>query len=348
MNLIDLRSDTVTQPTEKMRQAIKLADVGDDVYGEDPTVNKLQEMAADMLGKEAALFVPSGIMGNLVSILTHCDRGDEIILGDLSHTFLYEAGGIAALGGVHPHIIPNQPDGRLRLDDIANAIRPNDPHMPVSRAISLENTHNQCGGVPLTVAYTQAVANLAHDNGLVLHLDGARIFNAAAALDVNPQELTKSADSVTFCLSKGLCAPVGSVICGSVDFIRRALRMRKILGGGMRQAGVLAAAGIVALQDIVPLLKEDHQQARNLALGLSDIPGLILNPEIPATNMIYLSLSSMISFDENQLTENLKKQGILVGIAGPQQLRLVTHYWIDDEAIERTIRTFENVLSFSS
>jgi threonine aldolase len=220
--------------------------------------------------------------------------------------------------------------------------------MPVSRAISLENTQNQCGGVPLTVEYTQAVADLAHDNGLVLHLDGARIFNAATALDVNPQELTKSVDSVTFCLSKGLCAPVGSVICGSVDFIRRALRMRKMLGGGMRQAGVLAAAGIVALQEIVPRLKEDHQRARNLALGLSDIPGLLLNPEKPATNMIYLSLSSAISFDEKQLTENLKKQGILVGIAGPRQLRLVTHYWIDDQAIERTIRTFENVLSFSS
>lgn len=348
MKIIDLRSDTVTQPTEQMRQAIKFAEVGDDVYGEDPTVNKLQDMAADMLGKEAGLFVPSGIMGNLVSILTHCNRGDEIILGNLSHTFLYEVGGIAALGGVHPHTIPNQPDGSLSLDDITRAIRSNDPHMPVSRAISLENTHNQCGGVPLTVEYTKAVADLAHKNDLVLHLDGARIFNAAIALDVKPRELTIPVDSVTFCLSKGLCAPVGSVICGSVDFIKRALRLRKKLGGGMRQAGVLAAAGIVALKEIVPLLQEDHERARNLALGLSDIPGLLLNPEIPATNMIYLSLSSAITFDEKQLTEILRNHGILVGIAGSRRLRLVTHYWIDDHAIERTIQTFEKVLMLSS
>ena len=255
MNYIDLRSDTVTQPTPAMREAMAKADVGDDVYGEDPTVNELQAKAASMLGKEAGLFVPSGTMGNLAAILAHCNRGDEIILGNLAHTFLFEAGGIAALGGVHPHTLPNQPDGRIDLDDIREAIRPDNPHMPITRAVTIENTHNRCGGVPLTVEYTQAVGDLAHENGLSLHLDGARIFDAAAALDVDVKELTDPVDSVTFCLSKGLCAPVGSIICGSTEFIQRAHRIRKQLGGGMRQAGILAAAGIVALDEIVPRIK---------------------------------------------------------------------------------------------
>ena len=256
---IDLRSDTVTPPTEEMRAAMAKAPLGDDVYGEDPTVNTLQAMAAAMLGKEAGLFVPSGTMGNLASILAHCNRGDEIILGNLAHTFLYEAGGMAALGGVHPHTIPNQPDGTLDPDDIRAAIRADDAHLPPTRLITLENTHNRCGGAALSVAYTRSIGELAAEHGLILHLDGARIFNAAAVLGVSPAELTAPADSVTFCLSKGLCAPVGSVICGSQDFIRKAHRIRKQLGGGMRQAGVLAAAGIVALESIVPRLAEDHQ-----------------------------------------------------------------------------------------
>ncbi|OQX60874.1 MAG: low-specificity L-threonine aldolase [Anaerolinea sp. 4484_236] len=252
MKIIDLRSDTVTKPTPEMREAMATAKVGDDVYKEDPTVNRLEEMSAALLGKEAGLFLPSGTMGNLAAILAHCGRGDEIILGNLAHTFLFEAGGIAALGGVHPHTIPNQPNGTLRLEDIENAIRPDDVHFPTTRLITLENTHNRCGGTPLTAEYTQQVGDLAKKKGLKLHLDGARIFNASAALGVEPAQLSAPADSVTFCLSKGLAAPVGSVLCGSVGFIARARRMRKQLGGGMRQAGIIASAGIVALETVLP------------------------------------------------------------------------------------------------
>jgi threonine aldolase len=345
MKYIDLRSDTVTQPTPAMREAMSQAAVGDDVYGEDPTVNQLQELAATKLGKEAGLFVPSGTMGNLASILAHCNRGDEIILGNLAHTFLYEAGGIAALGGIHPHTLPNQPDGRLDLTDIRNAIRPDNPHMPITRGVTLENTHNRCGGAALTVEYMRAVGDLAHEHGLFLHLDGARIFNAAAALDVDVKDLAAPTDSVTFCLSKGLCAPVGSVICGTTDFITRAHRIRKQLGGGMRQAGILAAAGIVSLEEIVPRLKEDHLRAQNLASGLANIPNVILNPQIPPSNMIYLSLGEAIPLDAAKVSQLLEDAGVLVGIVGARQFRLVTHFWIDDEAVESTIRTFEYILS---
>jgi threonine aldolase len=345
MNYIDLRSDTVTQPTPAMREAMAKADVGDDVYGEDPTVNELQAKASSMLGKDVGLFVPSGTMGNLAAILAHCNRGDEVILGNLAHTFLFEAGGIAALGGVHPHTLPNQPDGRIDLDDIREAIRPDNPHMPITRAVTIENTHNRCGGAPLSVEYTQAVGDLAHENGLSLHLDGARIFDAAAALDVDAKELTNPVDSVTFCLSKGLCAPVGSIICGSAEFIKRAHRIRKQLGGGMRQAGVLAAAGIVALDEIVPRIKDDHLKAKALASGLSQISGIQLDPKIPPSNMVYLSLSDLVLANAGTITQELKHAGILVGAVGPRQFRLVTHYWIDDSAVTKTIRTFGEILS---
>lgn len=258
MKIIDLRSDTVTQPTPAMREAMAKAVVGDDVFGEDPTVNRLQEMAAVLMGKEAGLFVASGTMGNLAAILAHCGRGDEVILGNKAHTFLFEAGGISALGGVHSHQVPNQADGSLALGDILAAIRSDDPHNPITRLVVLENTHNRCGGVYQTAAYTRAAGDLAHQHSISLHLDGARIFNAAAAQGLLAKELTSPVDSVTFCLSKGLCAPVGSVLCGSKDFIFRAHRIRKQLGGGMRQAGVLAAAGIVALQTMVARIGEDH------------------------------------------------------------------------------------------
>ena len=287
MDSIDLRSDTVTQPTPAMREAMATAQVGDDVFGDDPTINRLQELAASRMGKEAGLFVPSGTMGNLASILAHCTRGDEAILGDKAHTVLYEAGGISALGGVHSRQVANQPDGTLRLEDIEAAIRSDDPHHPISRLVALENTHNRCGGVALTPAYTQAVGELAHQHGLVLHLDGARIFNAAVVQGVTARELAEPADSVTFCLSKGLSAPVGSVICGSREFIYRAHRMRKMLGGGMRQAGILAAAGIVALETMVERLADDHRRARMLAEGLKEIPGIALDPGTPYTNMVF-------------------------------------------------------------
>jgi threonine aldolase len=333
-----------------MRQAMANAPVGDDVYGEDPTVNRLQEMAAALLGKEAALFVPSGTMGNLAAVLAHCGRGDEVILGDQSHTFLFEAGGISALGGVHSRQIPNQPDGSLDLDDIRRAVRPDDAHFPVTRLIALENTHNRCGGVVLTPDYMQSVAELARAHGLKVHLDGARLFNAAVALGVEPAALAAPVDSVTFCLSKGLCAPVGSVLCGSHDFIARAHRVRKQLGGGMRQAGVLAAAGIVALETMIPRLEEDHQRAKRLARGLSALPGLVLATGEPRTNMVFLRLEDGFSLPgapgdpAPRIAKMLTERGIRVGDVGPRSFRLVTHYWIDDEAVDATIAAFQDIL----
>jgi threonine aldolase len=343
MDWIDLRSDTVTQPTEDMRQAMAEALVGDDVFGEDPTVNKLQAMAAERMGKQAGLFVPSGTMGNLAAILAHCGRGDEVILGNKAHTFLYEAGGISALGGVHSCQLPNHPDGTLDLQDIQAAIRSKDAHQPISRLVCLENTHNRCGGVALTAEYTRQVGELAHRNGLLLHLDGARIFNAAVAQGVPARELVSSADSVTFCLSKALSAPVGSVLCGSEEFISKAHRIRKQLGGGMRQAGILAAAGIVALDTMVDRLAEDHKRARTLAKGLSFIPWIILDPGTPYTNMIFMSLAGSFPDDAKQVADELSKMDVRVGVVGARRFRLVTHYWVDDEAVEKAILAFQEV-----
>jgi threonine aldolase len=348
MPIIDLRSDTVTQPTPEMREAMANAPVGDDVYGEDPSVNQLQAMAAELLGKEAGLFVPSGTMGNLASILAHCNRGDEIIMGNFAHTFLYEAGGVSALGGVHPHTIPNQPDGTLVPEDIRNAIRAEDAHLPQTRLIILENTHNRCGGAPISLEYTQQVGEIAKEHGLLLHLDGARIFNAAAALNVAPSKLAQPADSITFCLSKGLCAPAGSIICGNSEFIKKAHRMRKQLGGGMRQAGVLAAAGIISLKKMVPRLSEDHQRAKELAQGLAEIPGVTLDPEIPHTNMVYITLKDDIPWDAKQVANRLREQEIRVGVVGQRRFRLVTHYWIHQQNIAQTVQAFAEVLQSGS
>ena len=343
--MIDLRSDTVTQPTPEMRAAMANAPVGDDVYGEDPTINRLQEVAAEKMGKEAGLFVPSGTMSNLVAVLTHCGRGDEAIMGTLGHTFVFEAGGVAALGGVQPHTIPNEADGTLNLAEIEAAIRGDDIHFPTSRLLILENTHNRCGGVPISADYTRKAADLVHRHGLAVHLDGARIFNAAVALDVTPRELADQADSVTFCLSKGLCAPVGSVLCGSTSFIDHARHIRKQVGGGMRQAGILAAAGIVALEKMTGRLGEDHQRAKNLAKGLAEIPALVLDPNSPATNMVFFSLSDDVPFQASQVASRLQAQGIKVGIVSPRRFRAVLHYWIDDDAVEKTIAAFKTVLA---
>jgi threonine aldolase len=344
MNWIDLRSDTVTNPTPAMRQAMYTAQVGDDVYGEDPTVNRLQELAAEKTGKEAGLFVASGTMGNLAAVLAHCARGDEVILGHLAHTFLFEAGGISALGGVHSHQVLNQADGTLALEDIRAAIRPNDVHFPVTRLICLENTHNRCGGVELTAEYTRQVGNLARENDLRVHLDGARLFNAAVAQGVSAAELAGPADSVTFCLSKALCAPVGSVLCGSREFIRRAHRIRKQLGGGMRQAGVLAAAGIVALETMVDRLAEDHRRAKTLAARLQALPGLALDPGSPFTNMVFVSLAEDAALDGQQFAVRLSELGVKVGVVGSRRFRLVLHYWIDDPAIDQAAAAFESAL----
>lgn len=343
--MIDLRSDTVTHPTPAMREAMARAEVGDDVYREDPTVNRLEAMAADLMGKEAGLFVPSGTMGNLIGVLGHCQRGDEVIMGHLGHTFLFEVGGVSALGGVFVHTLPNQPDGTLRLEDILAAIRPSDVHHPITRLVVLENTHNRCGGVPLSVEYTRQVGEAIHARGLRLHLDGARIFNAAVALGVSAKALAAPADTVTFCLSKGLCAPVGSVLCGSHAFIEQARRIRKQLGGGMRQAGILAAAGIVALETMIERLAEDHRRARELAQGLARLPGLYLPMGLPATNMVFLNLDESLPLDATAFAARLAERGVRVGVVGPRQFRLVTHYWIGDAEVAQTLAAFEDVLA---
>ncbi len=342
--MIDLRSDTVTKPTPEMREVIARAPVGDDVYREDPTVIALESESARLLGKEAAMFIPSGTMGNLAALLTHCQRGNEIILGDKAHIFLNEVGGAAALGGIQPHILPNQQDGTLALEDIREAVRFDDIHHPRTRLIALENTQNMCGGVALTADYTREVAEIARQHGLKLHLDGARIFNAALALDLDPAVLTGPVDSVMFCLSKGLGAPVGSVLCGKEDFIGRARRTRKMLGGGMRQAGVIAAAGLYALQNHLPLLKEDHRRARDLARGLEGVSGLSLVDPDPSTNMVYFNLDQELDLSADQLKGKLKEQGILIGFEGERLVRLVTHLWISDEDIQEVVRIFKELL----
>ena len=244
---IDLRSDTVTRPTPAMRAAMAEAEVGDDVYGEDPTVNRLEARVAQMLGKEAAVFVPSGTMGNLIAVLSHCGRGDEMILGDQAHIFMYEQGGSAAVGGVHPRTVPNRPDGTLDLQQVEDAIRGDNDHYPVTRLIALENTQNRCGGRALPVAYMDAAGELAHRHGLALHVDGARLWNAAVALNVPPARLVQAADSVSVCFRQGFAAPVRSAAAGSPAFLCRPPRIRQQLGGGMRQAGLPAPSAHVAL-----------------------------------------------------------------------------------------------------
>lgn len=344
MKPIDLRSDTVTKPTPEMRDAMAKAEVGDDVYSEDPTVNLLQEMSAAKLGKEAGLFVASGTMGNLIAVLATCQRGDEVIMGDLGHTFLFEAGGISALGGIFPHTLRNQADGSIQIKDIEAAVRPDDIHNPVSRMVILENTHNRCGGVVLSEAYTKSAAEICKKHNLLLHLDGARIFNAASELGVDAGLLAAPADSVTFCLSKGLCAPVGSVLCGSAEFIKRAMKVRKMVGGAMRQAGILAAAGIIALEKMTLRLGEDHRRARLLAQGLSEISGIRFDQGMPQTNMVFITFDESIQLTADEILRKLADRGIKVGKTGKRCFRLVTHYWIDDEDVISVIDAFREIL----
>jgi len=343
MALIDLRSDTVTLPTETMREAISCAELGDDVFGEDPTINRLETIAAERLGTEAALLVVSGTMGNIVSVLTHCARGEEAVLGDSSHIFLNEAGGMSALGGVIPHTIPNRPDGTLALEDIETAIRAENIHFPRTRLVCLENTHNRCYGAPLTPEYTAAVAALAKRRGLLLHLDGARIFNAAVALGVDVRELTRGCDSVSFCLSKGLAAPVGSVICGSRAFISRARRTRKMLGGGMRQAGIIAAAGIVALTEMTDRLAEDHANAHRLAEGIVGIPGLATDPARVLTNILYVDLVDK-RFSDEEFLKRLAGKGVRLSHPAPARFRMLTHYGIGETEIDAALKALQAVM----
>ena len=344
MDYIDLRSDTVTKPTPEMREAMAEAEVGDDVYMDDPTVNKLQEKAAEMLGKEDSLFVPSGTMGNLLALLVHCQRGDEVMVGDKSHIYMNEAGGMSALGGIHPRPLQNQADGTLLLDDIRASIQTEDVHHTITRLICLENTQNVCGGVVLPVEYIQAVGKIARENNLSLHIDGARIFNAAATLNVSVKDLVAPADSVMFCLSKGLAAPVGSMLVGTKKFINRARHLRKMLGGGMRQAGVLAAAGIISLEKMSTRLGQDHVRAKNLFEGLKQVQGLKLDAS-PSSNMVYFDLLDEVKLSVDQIVDEMKKRGVLVDWAGPRRFRLVTHYWVNDAGVDKTLKAFSEVLN---
>ena len=345
MQFFDFRSDTTTHPTEKMRRAMANAEVGDDVYGEDPTVNALEQKAAAMLGKEQGLYVTSGTMGNLLAVLAHCARGDEAIMGTQGHTFLHEAGGVSALGGVVIHTIPNQADGTLALTDLENALRnPEDVHEPISKLVIIENTQNFCGGVPIGLEYTESVAAFARKHGLLLHLDGARIFNAAVALGLPASKLVAPVDSITFCLSKGLCAPVGSVLCGDAAFVGKARRLRKMLGGGMRQAGIIAAAGIVALDEMVDRLAEDHHRAAVLGDGLRSMAKVHLTKNSPQTNMVFFKLDESVGLSVSQFLDAMKQEGVLLMDSGPAEYRMVTHNDISDKAIEVALDAFKKVL----
>jgi threonine aldolase len=334
VELIDLRSDTVTHPTPQMRAAMASAVVGDDVFGDDPTVNALQDYAAQLLGKEAALFVASGTQGNVIACLTHCQRGEELIVGKEGHIFRWEVGAASALGGITMHQVAMQPNGEIKLEDISAAIRNSaDVHHPITKLVCLENTQGGMGGVPLSAEYVNRVADLAHSHGLKLHIDGARLFNAAAALNVEPIELVRQADSVQICLSKGLCAPAGSLLLGTREFIDRARRIRNMLGGGMRQAGVLAATGLIALQDMRKRLREDHQHAEQLAQGLAGISGITVHPIHQRTNMVFFSIPERV--DPAKFVAAMKAKNILL-VGGPR-FRAVTHYWITTEHVAQVI-----------
>ena len=339
MKIIDLRSDTVTLPSPAMRQAIASADLGDDVFGEDPTVNRLQEMAAETLGKEAALLTTSGTQSNLVAMLTHCRRGDEVIVGDQSHTLLYEVGGAWALGGLGLRPVRNDAKGRLDPGELAASIRGHNDHFPRTGLICLENTHNQCGGTVLGEEDLASVREIADRHGLPVHVDGARLFNAATALGVPIARLAAYADSVCFSLSKGLGCPVGSLLCGSREFIREARRYRKMLGGGMRQAGVLAAAGIYALEHMVDRLAEDHENARLAAAGLAEIPGVELAPP-PQSNLVFFTVAG---WDLDEFVGRLAEVGVLCFDEGGR-IRFVTHYGIERADVEEAVARVRQIM----
>lgn len=347
MDRYDFRSDTVTWPTPAMRAAMAEAAVGDDVYGEDPTVNRLEAMAAERLGMEAGLFVASGTMGNLVSILAHATRGDEAIVGDAYHTFNWEAGGMATLGGIVPRPLPVDAIGRMDPALVEAAVRPVDnAHLPHSALICVENTCGGRYGAAIPADYFAELRQVADRHDLRLHLDGARLFNAAAALGVPASDLTAHVDSVSFCLSKGLSAPAGSVVCGSADFIYRAHRWRKAVGGGMRQAGVMAAAGIVALETMTERLVEDHARARRLARGLAAIPGVEIDLSTVYTNMIFFDLAADAPHTAGEVAAALiEHANVWVNPRGARSFRVVTHYWIDDDAVDALLHALRHILT---
>ncbi len=348
--MIDLRSDTVTQPTPSMREAMYRAEVGDDVYKEDPTINRLQEMAAEIMGKEDALFVPSGTMGNAISVLSHTGRGQAVIVGDQSHVYHYEAGGPSTLGGSPMYVVPNHPDGMLDMERLKAGIADeSDEHVAATGLICIENSHNRCGGTVLSVEQVESITSLAHERGIPVHMDGARVFNAALALGIPVSKLVKSVDSVMFCLSKGLSAPVGSMVVGSKEFIRKAHRNRKLLGGGMRQAGILAAAGIVALEQMIERMEVDHEHSKQLAYGLADFPQVEIQPERVVTNIVRFRLRDANSqpLSETETTRFLDKareHGVLIGGMGEGIIRAVTHYGIEEEHIPMALAGIRRAL----
>ncbi len=346
MDYIDLRSDTVTWPTPAMKEAMMNAPLGDDVYEEDPTVNALEAEAAEKFGKEAALFVSSGTQGNTVAMLTHCGRGDEVILGKDAHTFKYEVGNIAALGGINPNTIAVQADGTFDLDDVREAIRGSNVHFPKTRLIAMENTHGGRGGVVVSKAHIDSVVEIARAHGLGTHIDGARIFNAVAKLETTAADLTENVDTVSVCLSKGLCAPVGSVLVGPADFIKEARRWRKALGGGMRQAGIIAAAGRVALRDMTDRLSEDHENACTLAEGLAPFEGIHVDVNEVHTNFVYVTLDAdrdPAVFEQRLWDEFNIKARPYPGYV--RRYRFVTHYYITPQRVQQIIEAVRQVLA---
>lgn len=340
--VIDLRSDTVSKPGDDMRRAMAQAEVGDDVFGDDPTVNRLEERAAELAGKEAAMYVPSGTMANLVSVMTHIQPGDEVILGDQCHIFAYEVGGVARIAGGLTRTLPNLEDGSLDPAQVDAAIRQPGLHVPRTALLCLENTHNRCGGEAIPTDKLDQLAAVAHRHGLAVHLDGARVFNAATSLGVPASRIARDCDSVSFCLSKGLGCPVGSLVCGSKDFIERARRNRKMLGGGMRQAGIIAAAGLFAFDHNITRLSDDHDNARRLADGLRQLE--VFRPNHPKSNIV---VADVLRGDLDVWLRAFRDAGVLAVAFGPQRMRLVTHINITradiDDALERIARAAEAV-----
>jgi len=339
---IDLRSDTFTLPSKEMLDSIPSAELGDDVEGEDPTVNQLQDMAADMFGAEAALLVASGTMGNLVSLMAHCRRGDEVFLEAEAHIYYYELGGMSAIVGAIPNLIKGV-RGKFTSEQLEAAIRHPDLHYPIARLVCIENTHNRGGGTVWTPREVEAVAKVAHDHGLKVHCDGARIFNAAVALDVDVKEYMRHLDSLSFCLSKGLACPVGSVVLGNREFIEEVRRARKMVGGGMRQAGIIAAPGIIALQKMVGRLKEDHRNARRLAEGLNQIPGVKVDLDSVQTNIVLADITGT-GWDVDYFVNRAGKIGVQVFEFGATKARFVTHYGIDEQDIDEVLSRLRRLL----
>ncbi|MBS7638896.1 MAG: low-specificity L-threonine aldolase [Candidatus Bathyarchaeia archaeon] len=340
-NIIDLRSDTVTLPTEEMLEAIKNAELGDDVYREDPTVNRLEEMAAKKMGKEAALLVPSGTMANLVSLMSNTKRGDCVILEAESHIYWYEVGGLSAVAGLIPWPIKGHM-GALDPKDVEAAIRPKNIHFPETTLVCIENTHNRAGGTIITPQQIESLSKVTREYGLKLYMDGARIFNAAVALKVDVREFTRHVDNLMFCLSKGLSCPIGSVIVGDSEFIERARKIRKMLGGGMRQAGIIAAPGIIALEKMIDRLEEDHRNARLLAEGVARIDGLYVDLRRVQTNIVLVDVSGL-GVDSGTFIANLREHGLLASNHSRTIVRFVTHRGIEREHIERALTIIEDV-----